>query len=395
MRESLTVIATKTPESVPGYRLAWFPGPGGGHITNADLSAHADPRTGRIVEARGRKVENVLDPDKSVGVRCKTCSTINVMGLAQASRMRSIHCVVCASELEYELSEDHEEDETETEDDGESVEYDFDDSEGEDSEDEGEGEEESEEEYLGGDDLEEVDVSMPDMVDEDEDLAFVRVDDAILAMSGDATVAVLRDTESEAWPIADTAAFASGFRKVIADHGMKKALVSAGFVPVVIKASAILARAAKRAHDSMEAASDRRLDADLDRYARCLDIAAAGSIKGMFRKQGGGVLRDEMTKVLESFNVRNAPRVTEAVLSKAAARHAKALMEVASDLMGRSDEALAAVAEQIEDLALPSVETASDEASEAETRLEKGAKPVEKTETKASAADGEPRRLFR
>lgn len=208
-------------------------------------------------------------------------------------------------------------------------------------------------------------VEMTDLVDEDEAVEFVDVESKILAMIGDQVIATMAPDHENAATV-QSKAFNKGFRHSIATQGLRKALVSAGFKPKRILVKNVVAAATKRGAKDVARQVAAAESAKAQRFAKCLEIATAGGMIGMFSKENAGVLHTELSKVLAAINVANPKKVAKTVLAKALAQHNKAIVTVATDLMKRKDDVLSSYQEQIASMGGIIVAEAEDDEDEDE-----------------------------
>lgn len=377
----LKVVATKTPKAVEGYELARFTSKQGDYITNAGLDTHISPFTGEEVAASaGEKVAIQLKEADCIGIQC-TCSAINAMETAQviALKVDHINCVLCGSDLEFDLQslseadedeeevedfEDESDDDYEDEDESESEYDDEDESESDEEEDE-----EEDEDYLGGDDLGEDESDDEDDDDEDEEeeisLEDIKLTDVVPVVSevsfveieenrygafvGDIMVATAFDEENN-FNHVTSSAFAEGINTLAKTNGLSEALESANFKPVTIKVDAAIAHFAEKSNNRITSSANSLAEKRVKQLNKCLDIAAAGGTVGMFKKEGLTVLVDKMAETLSNLNVQNPRKTAEATLAGCAAQYNKGLLKVALELAKRDDNSLSLLEEQIADM---------------------------------------------
>lgn len=422
-RAPLMVVATLDPKSVGKQTLAQYSTEDGDFITSAGLKFVFSPFTGKEVKASlGKVVATTINEAKAFGVICQSCKSIN----ATTSQTRSeMFCVTCGTHMKYDVASeglddeevdeileeasDSTEEEITDEDmiggdipevDGEETSEEElvlmdDDMSDEESEDaacsKGKGKTkaevvdktESEDEDTDEDDVqnagpldefmlentEEADgdsvVDMTELVDEDDEVDIVDVESKVIAMVSGYVVATMPSTHDNAERVLSSA-FKNGFRHTIATQGLRKALVSAGFKPKRILVSDVVAAAAKRATKDVERKVVAAQAKNTRRFADCLDIATAGGMVGMFSKEKAGLLVDELANVLATLNIVSPKRVARNVLAKALAQHNKAIVNVATDLMGREDAVLSTYREQIASLGGKAIFAEAEELDETE-----------------------------
>lgn len=412
--ETLLVVATKTdPADFFNKRpaLALYEGTEGPYITNAAFETHFDPRTGEMVEASGIPVTVAFDDTSMVGIKCRGCGVYSVLDQEQASQRDSISCLACGETIHYtqEIDEeqtasinkhrDNEDDDAEMEntltddddleDDGDDDDWSNDADEDEedvkrhmkkanvkaskgkkkkkkakkpsivDDEDANDDDDESEIASIRTEetaamraDLEGVtDLTIASCVALDEPVQIYQLTKNKLAVfAGDVCVATRECDNEKIVQAALTAGYAEGLNQAIKHEGLSDALSDAGFDPVVVEASESLGRALERAETQIASQVNKQLEHATERFKTCLDTAVAGSLRGMFSTNGAVILFETLAKELASLNVGNPKTVARTVLAKSLPQFGKALLETATDLMTKTDPALAEIQTQIQNM---------------------------------------------
>lgn len=398
----LMVVATVKPTEVASIPLKRFSTADGDFITNANLQYIFSPFNGQeIASDEGVEVEDTIDEDEAVGVVCKACNTINA---TMDHSRNKLSCVACGTHLAFDASgegidEEELDDLTESEfdpdqfDADEEAESKDDDSFDEDAEDTDSDEDESEagvedmaddavdDDKLEDDDLEvdEVDselinetdedettddsteeeteagcdnemVDLTDVVDSDDEEAkasFIQLNDTTIAAIAGGLIVAHMSTKHSSADRALTEAFADGVNQVASTYGLNEALTSAGFKTVKIKTEAALASKMRKLDRKVAASVKEETAANHKHLLRCLDIAAAGGLVGLFKKENASVLFDELTTTLAGLNVVKPRSVARRVLAKAMRKHNAAMLATAETLTSRDESVLAAFEEQI------------------------------------------------
>lgn len=366
----LVVVATMNPDTVSKEKLAKFTTPEGDFLTLARLKHVFSPFTGKEINASsGVLVAEKINDKDAVGIICQSCKSVN----ATTDKARSeMYCVTCGTHMKYDLASGEELDQDELEDFSEESEFeDIEDEDIEDIEDE---------DMIGGDDIEESEaeedaplddymedeeveskksckaesedeevIDMTDTVNEDEEVSFVKLNDSVVALVSGMIVASL-PAENENSELVLTSGFRNGFKSTVALKGLKKALVSAGFKTKKIVVSDVIKAATIRNENEVKRQVAKQVKENQQRFAKCLEIAAAGGLVGMFAKEESGVMLDKLSKTLSVMNVKNYKKVAKQILSTALPLHNKAMLNIASSLMDKKQEILSTYEEQISNM---------------------------------------------
>lgn len=380
----LLVIATMSPEKVADYKLKYFEDEDGGHIVNADFEQHANPRTGETIDnSEGQDVEVDFDADEMVGVRCVVCSAINGLDAEQASAIKAFNCITCGADItphfdeddsdvdadEEEASEDDDDFEDEDDDVEEDVEEvveqvdeelneDDDDFEDEDEEDEDEEDVETDEDDL------EAEAALASFIDDNAKISFGILGDKVVAFAGDVSIATYESTDKDDLARKSSTGYAESMNRAIITSSVEEVLVQAGFKPVVVNMDALTS---SRIDEEVALASvnvDAKVEASVARFNRCMDIVAAGAIRGFFAKGTTNVLMAGLTENLKELNIANANRVARKILANTLSSYNNGLIEETIALTKKSDVGIATLEETIRDSdpsALPVEEVEDDE----------------------------------
>lgn len=423
----LMVVATVEPAGVASIPLKLFQTDAGDFMTTASLAHVFSPYNGEeIASEDGVDVEDTIDEDEAIGVVCTACNTINA---TMDHGRHEMNCVACGTHLAFDpdsegLSEDElsdedagfdpsvfdpdeeagddqedlggeltDSDDDELEDTAESemvVEEDDDDDEDDDDKD---SDDTAESEVEDSDDNDESDeqIDLTDVADSMEDGVepdIIELEESVVAVAAGMIVAHMSKTHTNAAK-ATTDVFIDGIRQVAKVHGLGEALKSAGFKPVTINASKAVASKLKSADRSVKAAVEEDKAKQFSQIKRCMDIAAAGALSGLFKKENASVLFDELTTVLASLNVVKPRSIARRVLAKALPKHNAAILQTAQTLMGKQEPVLSAFEEQIkasdetifEDTDLEEDDVAEESGAEQATMKTRLDNPLQQVET--------------
>lgn len=193
-------------------------------------------------------------------------------------------------------------------------------------------------------------VALASLVDATQEIVLIAMDDnKVGAFIGDVCVATITE-EADNFDVIETATFQRGVEGAVKKVGLVAALNEAGFNLITINADVALANAAKVADANVTARAEEKAGAYSTRLKECMDIVAAGGIRGLFAKSGVQTLAQAIEAKLTSFNIANAKTVTRELLSEALPAYSDGVIETAHDLCGKDDAVIASLRDQITDM---------------------------------------------
>lgn len=245
------------------------------------------------------------------------------------------------------------------------------------------------------------DVVLASVVNKDEELSLLALaDDKVALLVGDNLVATMTDAAPN-FDLLATVTYQRQLEAAVKKVGMVAALEGAGFTLVTIKADAALANAGKVAEDVVASSLQDQALAHANRLKNCMDVVAAGAIRGLFAKSGAGELAASIEAELAALNIGNPKAITVRILSKALPGYSNGLLESAHSLSDKSDEYIASLRDQIADMddtafdykKAPKPEQASVADEVEDVLATKLARPA-RTSVSASSESAQPKNRF-
>lgn len=175
---------------------------------------------------------------------------------------------------------------------------------------------------------------------------------AILAFVGGVNVARLTEEASgDNKPLFHNRSFLESIKVTASKMSPAKALANFGFEDIVVAfpQSKILQDKVQAAVEENKSKLETELSSLTDKFMQSLSIAAAGLNKGMFKNKEH-VIKSALFEELSSLGIRSPSKIIDKVFASYSDAHHKTLLEIAMDMMSKSDEMRNELANTITDL---------------------------------------------
>ena len=231
-------------------------------------------------------------------------------------------------------------------------------------------------------------VALMSMVNNEDEISFQPISDYRYgAFMGDVMVAFMDDDESRPAAYVTSPNFKSGIQDVGKKRGLTAALESAGFEMVSVPTPPILVKEARALKEELASTVDDQANDKINRFRKCMDIAATGGMVGMFHQYGMDAMAKGLTRRLAASGVENAAEIVADTMAASLPEYSEALVATAIRLVEKSDTSLSTLSEEIEAMSPSNGMRIDAQRARVEDRLRiPGTRVKAKTEDETAAA---------